>query len=54
MAMGLKPKPAIAKGIESIIDPGAAKIVDVVDGQRSLVNGRGEDDDGVGVVAQVF
>jgi hypothetical protein len=35
------------------VDPGAAEIVDVVDGQRSLINGRGEDDDGVGFVAQV-
>jgi hypothetical protein len=41
------------KGYGIWVDPGAAEVFDVVDGQGSLVNGRGEDNDGVGFVAEV-
>jgi hypothetical protein len=41
------------KGNGIWVDPGAAKVFDVVDGQGSLVDGRGEDDDGVRFVAKV-
>ena len=35
------------------VDPGAAEVFDVVDGQGSLVDGRGEDNDGARLVAKV-
>jgi hypothetical protein len=35
------------------VNPGAAKVFDVVDGQRSLVDGKGEDDERFGLVAKV-
>ena len=41
------------KGNGIWVDPGAAKVFDVVDGQGSLVDGRGEDGDGVKLVANV-
>jgi hypothetical protein len=42
------------KGYGIWVDPGAAEVFDVVvDGQGSLVDGRGEDNDGVGLVAEV-
>ena len=41
------------KGYGIWVDPGAAEVFDVVDGQGSLVDGRGEDNDGVGLVANV-
>ena len=41
------------KGDGIWVDPGTAKVFDVVDGQGSLVDGRGEDDDRVGFNAKV-
>ena len=41
------------KGDGIWVDPGAAEVFDVVDGQGSLVDGRGEDNDGAGLVAKV-
>jgi hypothetical protein len=35
------------------VDPGAAKVFDAVDGQGSLVDGRGENDDRVAFIAKV-
>ena len=53
-ATGLEPKPAIAKGMGSgLILVLPRSLFDVVDGQGSLVDGRGEDHDGVRFVAKV-